>query len=438
MKKFSEFIKESAITIPRNTLDPNVFMFEDGHPPILNQAIKAQIINDVHNIERLLPVKDYYIVGSILTRMYSANSDIDVTMEVYKEDVDDVVQVKILSIIKDMNGKLATGTQHPINYYVTMDEYDENNFDGVYDLVNERWRKEPKFFEINLQNYVSNFQNAISNIDLTTAQLRRDVIDFEEFSKLPEGDVHNLKQILQSKLYEINRGIENLVGAKKLISHSRKDAFARALTPEEILKYKSKNALPENVIYKLLQKYYYFDFISRLEKLLGKDKTISQDEVKAVKAAEDKFYGESFKQYTDRLLLEKIRDMKLKPIKWGNDKKLRGSHLYKTRGMDRKILRQVPQNQRPTLQSFGALMSAKSTIDTAKAATSGIWKITTTQAAWLAKKYHHIQPDAHDNIKHLGNTGIMVWLKGPKNFYLVKPHQRFLHPKHHKHSKQKI
>ena len=51
---------------------------------------------------------------------------------------------------------------------------------------------------------------------------------------------------------------------------------------KEIRKYGKKSKLPENVIYKMLERYYYFDFIKALKKIIEKDNINSKD-VKKIK-----------------------------------------------------------------------------------------------------------------------------------------------------------
>ena len=159
MKSFDQYISESILDIPRNTLDPKVFQFEDGKPPILNPAIKRQIQSDISNFEALIPITAVQIVGSILTRTYSANCDIDVNLAIYREDVDDMMQGKLSTIMKRLNGKLAVGTMHPINYYLLFKEPNPDRFDAVYDVAGERWIKEPTMFELNVEDYLNKFQD---------------------------------------------------------------------------------------------------------------------------------------------------------------------------------------------------------------------------------------------------------------------------------------
>ena len=49
----------------------------------------------------------------------------------------------------------------------------------------------------------------------------------------------------------------------------RTEMFTRPLTPAEISKYQTKQNVPINVVYKLLQKYYYWEFIDRLNKIVN-------------------------------------------------------------------------------------------------------------------------------------------------------------------------
>ena len=92
--------------------------------------------------------------------------------------------------------------------------------------------------------------------------------------------------------------------------------------------------------------------------------------------------------------------------------------------MNRQDLSQIPtselhdpDNVTGYLSSIG---SAKKLVDIAKKTSSGIWRLTPSQVKWLAAKYHHRAPDANKNMKHLGNTGIIVWRKRKGEFFLVK------------------
>ena len=296
MKTFSEFIKESVVDIPKNSLDPDVFDFFDDRLPVLKTGIKYQIAKDVDAIEEYIRIRKFNIVGSILTRQYTKNSDIDVTIEVNEKDSNDMLESKVVKFVHKLNGKLAVGTTHPINYYIYVsdDELDPYKYDAIYDVINDKWIKQPKNLEVNVENYLSKFHSMVTRADLVTAKLRRDIIDFSELKNLGTDEIKSLQHKLKSKFYDISRDIEVLIDFKKIVAKKREDGYSRPLSPDEIEKYRSRNNLPENVVYKLLEKYYYWDFIQRLEDILGEDKKLDTKDIKDVLNASKDFMAESY------------------------------------------------------------------------------------------------------------------------------------------------
>ena len=387
MKPFDQYLKESVIDIPKPNLDPNVFDFpDDGRPPYLKPVIKKQIMEDVDKFADIMGIKRFYIVGSILTKTYTEKSDIDVNIEGYREEIDDVLQAKLLTLIKLLNGHFATGTTHPINYYILLNDPDEERFDGMYDVSNDHWIKEPQDIQFNVMEYLNNFQKIVSAIDLTIAQLRRDIIDYDTLVTFTPEETKNLQILLKRKLLEITDKIEALVDIRKAIIRKRKRAFIRPMTPEEIQKFKNKNYLPENIIDKLLQRYYYWDFIKKLEAILDDKESIEAGDVASIKKVDKQACLKTFESFvvgdTATLLQEKIRKIKLRKIDWKDPKSHSKSFMHKMfRGTGRMNLRQVPTSQQPDRRMLTTtnIGSAKKLIDIAKNAPSGIWKITPSQ-----------------------------------------------------------
>jgi len=424
---FANFVSESALDFPRNSLDPTVFQFQDGLKPILSPKIKVQIMEDITKIQQLLTVNQFYIIGSILTRNYSPRSDIDVNIEIFGEDLDDdLVYGRTLTVLKEMNGRLANGTTHPINYYIIKaGKFDLTRTEGAYDVESEKWLKEPKFFSINISSYISNFENLVQNVDLTAAALRRDIIDYEELKQFSKDEIKNIKHIIKNKLYEITNSISYLIDVKNNLRKVRKYSYDRPMTPSEISEFSSKNYIPHNVVYKLFQKYYYWDFINKLEEIAGSEEGIKDSDIDQIKKAEKEFWGvsESFADFSNKdVLEEKIRPVKLKKIDWKNPKAVR-SHLHNTnRGLNRKTMRQVPKSQTALGRhaSWRNLGTSKKVVDIAKKASSGIWRLTGLQVKEISQKYHFYPPNERHHLKHLGNTGIMIWRKKKGLFFLIK------------------
>lgn len=285
MKHFIPFrhyyLKESVIDIPRDSLDPTVFSFPDGGQPILQSVIKKQIQKDVERINAIFPVRRFYIIGSIVTHRYNISSDIDVNVEIEDQGKkDDISMEAILRVAKSLNGKLAIGTTHPINYYLIQHEYDLDKTDAAYDVMNEKWLKtENKDDDLELTKYVEKFQEAISHVDILTGELRRDIIDLNIYKAMPERKIKKLQSLIQKKLDEIEEDIIKLSNTNLALSHLRKLAFNRDLTQHELSHYANQNWLPENVIYKLYGKYHYSHFIKKLKEFLDKKEELDTNDI---------------------------------------------------------------------------------------------------------------------------------------------------------------
>jgi len=281
-KYCNDILNESIIDLPRNSLDPTVFEFNDGLPPIMHPIIKVQIMNDIEKFREVVPVVQYFAVGSILTKNYSSHSDIDINVQI-KSPHDRIIEA-IFDILKQLNGNLATGTTHPINYFVIQKDYDLDKTNAAYDVANEKWIKEPEEIDINVQRYMDTFKSTIDGIDFSSSELRRDIIDLETLKEMDKEQVKDLESLVKGKLNEIETAIESLVRSYKNVRTLRKHAFEVEMTPAEIRKYGRKNKLPENVVYKLLERYHYFEFMKTLKNVLSDDEITSKD-IKDIKQA---------------------------------------------------------------------------------------------------------------------------------------------------------
>lgn len=107
------------------------------------------------------------------------------------------------------------------------------------------------------------------------------------------------------------------------------------------------------------------------------------------------------------------------------------SHRFKERGGNRKNLRQVPDKYRAVKTDMTAgsgvaamikgLDTSSRTVDIAKKAPSGVWRISKKEVLDIARKYKFIVPNDNKPMKHLGSTGIQLIRYKPGMFYLYKP-----------------
>jgi len=280
------YMTESVLDIPRDGLDPSVFQFPEQGAPMLNARLKQQIIRGVEQIHSIIPVMDYYMIGSILTPKYNDHSDIDVNCEVDSE-VNPMALENIVALLKNMNGSLASGTQHPINFYVVKGQFNMDKAEAVYDIANDRWIKEPDTTSFNVRKFMDKFKNKLSGVDLATAELRRNLIDFNELDDLDEHDISNLQVEVQKVISRIESEVEKIIQMYDNARVVRKHAFKKPMSPMEIRKFGIKNNLPENVLYKMLERYYYSDLVSKLKVIVNDGEVDEEDIPKIAKTFKD-------------------------------------------------------------------------------------------------------------------------------------------------------
>ena len=424
---FKEFFKESVVSIKKDRLDPNVFNMAESGDPILNQAIRKQIEMGIEEIKTLLMIKEVYIVGSILTKRYDKDSDIDVTVLAYEEDLvgeqGPIIAERLFALLRLINGHLAIGTTHPINYYVTH-KFDEENFDGIYNLASDTWVKKPKESDFDEKKGFKRFEELVAKVDVQTGKLIRDIVDIRELEDVSKEGLLNLQGKLQRKVNEINLLVDELIAFRKDIKTKRNLAFDKPMTPEEIREYGSKNNLPENITYKLFQKYYYWNLINELENILKNRDDGTHYISKINKAIADMVENNESTTFENFWRLDERWDkMKMGTVDWLNPKS-KGSYIkrkYRTNIPVRsKYVSQVPKGDLEKPGGVKLISISQKIVNTAKKHNSGIWRITPLQAQEIAQQYHFNLPNRKKPIKHLGSTGIILWRKDSQTYMLIK------------------
>lgn len=285
--RFKDYIKESIIDIPRQKYAPGVFDDADTNNPKLKQSVRDIILNQIDKFQEKYPVKKYSLIGSILTKKYRDDADLDINIlfDVPEEDREEA-RKELASSLRNINGKLVPGTQHPINYFVITDpELKKKNdamADGVYDIDENEFVRRPTEDTFDPEKYEADFQKKVKEIDVVKGELARDLIDYEELKGLSTDDVLNLQDKINSKLEEIEDSIEVLVDIGDDVVKQRQSAFNDDMTPEEIRQFGKKHKLPKNIIYKYLEKYHYLKFYKKCKDIL-EDGKVTDDEIAKLK-----------------------------------------------------------------------------------------------------------------------------------------------------------
>ena len=287
--RFKDFILESIIDIPRKTFAPAVFDDADTKDPKIKPSVKKLIDEQVKEFEKEYPVLKISLIGSILTKRYRNDADLDlnVLFDVPKEKQEEErvrLSQQYLSAKNPNNiqGKLIPGSKHPINYYFITDEktYDDQNkkADAVFDIDDNKFIKRPEEFTFDPNLYVKDFEKKVQELDVVKGELKRDIIDYNELKELTPNDVLDLQEKIKDKLEEIEDSLEDIVKIGDGVDAERRAAFDTDMSPDQIRTYGVKNRLPKNVIYKMLEKYHYLKFYKKCKKIL-EDGMVTDKEV---------------------------------------------------------------------------------------------------------------------------------------------------------------
>src|SRR6056300_656155 len=288
--RFKDFIKESIIDIPRRTFAPAVFDDADTKNPKIKDSVKKLIDEQIKEFEKEYPVLKVSLIGSILTKRYRNDADLDlnVLFDVPKEKQEEErvrLSQQYLSAKNPNNiqGKLIPGSKHPINYYFITDQktYDDQNkkADAVFDIETNKFIKRPDDFVFDPDLYVKEFERKVQELDVVKGELKRDIIDYNELKELTPNDVLDSQEKIKDKLEEIEDSLEDIVKIGDGVDAERRAAFDKDMSPDQIRTYGVKNRLPKNVIYKMLEKYHYLKFYKKCKKIL-EDGIVTDKEVK--------------------------------------------------------------------------------------------------------------------------------------------------------------
>ena len=294
--QYFKHMGESIIDIPRRTFAPAVFDDANTDNPKIKPSVKAQIDAQLKEFETEYPVIKTGLIGSILTKRYRNDADLDINVlfdvPVEKQEEERVrLSKKYLSASNPDNiqGQLIPGTQHPINFYFITDKktYDdqEEKADAVFDIESNVFVKRPDEFVFDPDLYVREFERKVQELDVVKGELKRDIIDYNELKELTTNDVLNLQEKIKDKLEEIEDSLEDIVKIGDTVDAERRAAFDKDMSPDEIRTYGVKNRLPKNVIYKMLEKYHYLKFYKKCKKIL-EDGIVTDKEVKDLEVHE--------------------------------------------------------------------------------------------------------------------------------------------------------
>ena len=258
-------MNEAIVDIEQKGFAPEIFAIDGGKPSLLPN-VRREILQQVANYAQWGKIGDIILIGSILTKRWKDDSDLDITVIMSPFSEESFKAARQYSA-DHQDLQLLSHTNHPINVFIRND-WNEDLADQIYDVLRDEWVKQTDVKPLEIDKYLSAFDKYVSAIDLQKAELARDLIDYDELSDFAPEDVKGLQTQVQKKIDEIDDSVKKLAAAYKTIHALRNMAFRKEMSPEEIRQFQIKNKLPSNVIYKLLSKYHYTRFLVAINKAL--------------------------------------------------------------------------------------------------------------------------------------------------------------------------
>lgn len=213
-----------------------------------------------------------FILGSITTKRYTRYSDIDVNV-VMPEKVDLEPFRTIAKAINKSKPRFP-GSPHVITFFMVhpADEKDAiQKTTGAYDLVGNKWLKEPDDIGADPKQMEGAFQGQIADVDIALGELNRDVRDIslimEAFREAPPAEKQKILGDLEDKKDEIEEDLKAITEEYDEFHKARVASFEKEVEadgPAAAKKHLLNQTLPGNVVFKLMERYGYRDLLERL------------------------------------------------------------------------------------------------------------------------------------------------------------------------------
>ena len=279
----------SILDYPKPGLEPKVWNF-DG---TINVNVKSQILNklnkfiDSQGYSAKEIINKIYVVGSLTSYQYNKLTDLDIhiylnlqnMLGIFQGDEADLIELIDKSWRKTLNkaeSENIGGTQHPLEFYFEIPEdLSVAPSDGVYDLLNDTWIKEPKVITVDFAvekiypEIINNAKEIAKELDIQIGELKRDVTDAEMIKDLIDYLSEEQKGLfvekLNTKIEEIDNNIVDLLKVEQNISDKRHEDYA----------WDSEG----NILFKYLQRFGYVGLLKSIEKAIGNDKKFDTDDI---------------------------------------------------------------------------------------------------------------------------------------------------------------
>lgn len=275
--------KSHFLDFPKQHLAEDIW---EGDPPVLKKRVSSLIQQAISSL--LVSIKkqrdsiySVIITGSLTGKSYDVNSDLDVHI-IFKDNSGiDHEKTKQITEILSEEFKIDT---HPVQFYA--EGYSElsskgwfENLDKVYDLDKKEWLKTN---DITIADPLEKFKGIMERarswaqrLDIDLGDARRDLLTFQTLKEQIEGVSPAERVIIIKHIQDLKNDLDGdiqvLLGDLEDIHDSRAQSFkknpADLDTGGELAEeYHSKNLLPANLTFKMLERWRYLQLLKGIQK----------------------------------------------------------------------------------------------------------------------------------------------------------------------------
>jgi hypothetical protein len=268
-KNYNESILDSTKeTLISELFDNNNNLKKDARDFIL------KILNDwKEKVYSRMKIDEVIILGSSVTYQYNDSADIDINVKI--SNIPNSIYKDLRRILP--NGNMLFNTQHPINFFLVTDEYNLKNTFAAYDLLNDKWIKEPEKINIKIPySYVIEIAKFfIAGVDNRISEYEHDSNELKYYKELLKTnkettEIDEINRIIISKEQELMADLDAIKIAHNVIRAFRKEAFIDENTNTKYLiniDNDSPNYSINNIVYKIIETLGYFEKLEKYEKI---------------------------------------------------------------------------------------------------------------------------------------------------------------------------
>lgn len=214
-------------------------------------------------------VKEVNMIGSMTGFQYMHNADIDVNIWTDIKDDDVLLQLRR----RMPSGYYLEGTDHPISFWVggVNDKYDIKNAENMYDVTANKWVKKTDKKDIKVPYpYVLELSKFFMNgYDLILGDLRRNIEELDMYMSYDKGRQHIDEEEIESRIYTTLNSIRGNADSLRMGRHILRSFMVEGYEskyPFKVLinyEHEDPRYSMNNMVYKMVDKFGYFEKISR-------------------------------------------------------------------------------------------------------------------------------------------------------------------------------